>query len=150
MSEASREETVAQQAKEAVGKMVAELYRIGESRTSLDATHLAMLDDTILPNFLAAYDAGAKASQERWIPVEERLPEVGKEVIAGAFIEATFSDGRKTRNWQQVLQIWTGEKWIDSDSGEEDGATHWQPLPAAPGSPSTQTAQKNEQKGGGN
>lgn len=74
----------------------------------------------------------ANAGGDGWISVEERLPEIGKEVLAGAYITAKWADGRTQCNFQQALQIWTGEKWIDSDSGEEDGCTHWMPLPSSP------------------
>jgi len=75
--------------------------------------------------------APAPPSRE-WIPVSERLPEVGKEVLAGAFITAKWADGREETDWQQTLMMWIGKKWVDSESGEDDSCSHWQPLPAPP------------------
>lgn len=63
----------------------------------------------------------------RWIPVTERLPLYGQDVLA----VRTYGDGEKC---QEVLMahiaVWnegTGEKWWNATN-----ITHWMPLPQPP------------------
>lgn len=63
-----------------------------------------------------------------WIPVTERLPLYGQDVLA----VRTYGDGEKC---QEVLMahiaVWneeTGEKWWNATN-----ITHWMPLPEPPG-----------------
>jgi hypothetical protein len=64
----------------------------------------------------------------RWIPVQEKLPEQGKEVLAGGFITAKFRDGTENTAFVMTIMQYIRGKWYDED-GNEDGATHWKPLP---------------------
>ena len=68
--------------------------------------------------------AGYQAAKSQWISVKERLPEIGKVVLA-AMPKGTVTLGgirKKTQAWDVFLDmaIWTAEP------------THWQPLPEAP------------------
>lgn len=74
------------------------------------------------------------ADKQRWIPVTERLPLYGQDVLA----VRTYGDGEKC---QEVLMahiaVWnenTGEKWWNATN-----ITHWMPLPKPP---------KNAEEGG--
>ena len=69
----------------------------------------------------------AELSKPHWIPVTERLPLYGQDVLA----VRTYGDGEK---FQEVLMahisIWneeTGEKWRNATN-----ITHWMPLPEPP------------------
>ena len=68
-----------------------------------------------------AYNKGYKKGQEeahRWIPVEERLPERGQEVIAfsGGYLEPKVF---AYHFWSEKFSSW-------------QGITHWMPLPEMP------------------
>ena len=70
---------------------------------------------------------GELASKPRWIPVTERLPLYGQDVLA----VRTYGDGEKC---QEVLMAHiavsneeTGEKWWNATN-----ITHWMPLPEPP------------------
>lgn len=64
----------------------------------------------------------ANARIPRWIPVSERLPEIGQRVWCWDVYIGGIG----------VVGIYNGE-WIDADTqGWLEGVTHWQPLPAAP------------------
>ena len=69
----------------------------------------------------------AEVAKPRWIPVTERLPLYGQDVLA----VRTYGDGEKC---QEVLTahiaVWneeTGEKWWNVTN-----ITHWMPLPEPP------------------
>lgn len=66
-------------------------------------------------------------AEHQWIPVTERLPLYGQDVLA----VRTYGDGEKC---QEVLMahiaVWneeTGEKWWNATN-----ITHWMPLPEPP------------------
>ena len=74
-----------------------------------------------------AADAIEELSKLKWIPVTERLPLYGQDVLA----VRTYGDGEKC---QEVLMahiaLWneeTGEKWWNATN-----ITHWMPLPTPP------------------
>lgn len=64
-----------------------------------------------------AWALTAKALEEKWISVEERLPEIYQDVL--------WSDGRSVGI---DFRTFDG-KWYDGDCHEP---THWMPLPEAP------------------
>lgn len=89
-------------------------YRTGLSRSSgLDGGEN-------LDNERAYLELLALRESSRWIPVSERLPEVGACVLiyvpdgVGATIDVLHTDG----------------KWLDWSSPNK--VTHWRPLPEAP------------------
>lgn len=91
--------------------------------TSIDFGEL----DHISVMLLEAADAIEELSKPKWIPVTERLPLWGQDVLA----VRTYGDGEKC---QEVLMahicIWneeTGEKWWNATN-----ITHWMPLPEPP------------------
>lgn len=68
-----------------------------------------------------------KNNRPRWIPVEERLPTAGEEVLS-------FSE-----NYGHVVARLDGGKWYaiytDTETGEpwiRGEVTHWMPLPSPP------------------
>ena len=68
-------------------------------------------------------------SQQRWIPVSERLPENGSHVIA--FIpKGGFCDHGKVTQLFYNSDSAMGD-WSD-DRGHYDCVTHWMPLPEPP------------------
>ena len=69
----------------------------------------------------------ADEKEQKWIPVTERLPLYGQDVLA----VRTYGDGEKC---QEVLMahiaVWneeTGERWWNATN-----ITHWMPLPEPP------------------
>ena len=72
-------------------------------------------------------DVEPERKEPKWIPVTERLPLYGQDVLA----VRTYGDGEKC---QEVLMahiaVWneeTGEKWWNATN-----ITHWMPLPEPP------------------
>lgn len=61
------------------------------------------------------------ASALRWIPVTERLPELGQAVLMVDLGETTYGDYEPANRW---FRHWTGALTHD--------VTHWMPLPAPP------------------
>lgn len=60
----------------------------------------------------------------RWIPVEERLPEDGKNVLI--FVSTMSS-------WWHVEVDWrTGNSWHNNAETDWNKITHWMPLPEPP------------------
>ena len=95
---------------------------IEELQKVLDAVH-----DAHNEGYDVGYWAGRRDYEPKWIPVTERLPLYGEDVLA----VRTYGDGEKC---QEVLmahiEIWneeTGEKWWNATN-----ITHWQPLPEPP------------------
>lgn len=74
----------------------------------------------------ARYAEEIAVAQERtrWIPVEEKLPEVGRRVLAtsGVFVGEAFR--AQSGEWARIYG-----KWNDF---LERSVTHWMPLPAGP------------------
>ena len=64
--------------------------------------------------------------ERRWIPVEERLPEVGSSVLVAWSHE-------EDKN-QAISQAWYDPlgKFMSLEDMEFPNVTHWQPLPAPP------------------
>ncbi|EJG2193381.1 DUF551 domain-containing protein [Klebsiella oxytoca] len=75
----------------------------------------------------AALKAGNSPAQNPgWIPVSERLPEVGGRYWC--YVEEQTDLGKSHYQWNCS---WNGERWWVE--GEDGGiVTHWMPLPAAP------------------
>ena len=77
----------------------------------------------------AAFKAGAEFAQ-RWIPVDEELPEIGEQVLA----KKELRDGDTwVQNFYSIVTRmtpsgeWEGVKW--SDVGFTRGiVTHWRPI----------------------
>ena len=69
------------------------------------------------------------ASERRWIPIGELLPEVGKRVLVTGWLHGLQGHAR----WQSVAYL-TGETTFRSDFWERThhDPTHWMPLPEAP------------------
>jgi len=88
------------------------------------ATHGDLLLLEAAPTLARAHIAllGAYAEaleRERWIPVEERLPEEHEDVLAWT----------GTGIW---VASWFGSRWYTSSSAKALYVTHWQPLPTPP------------------
>lgn len=101
----------------------------------LDEPHEAEPTQNKTSNALNALEQENKEGKEeltgrnvgKWIPVTERLPLYGQDVLA----VRTYGDGEKC---QEVLMahiaVWneeTGKKWWNATN-----ITHWQPLPEPP------------------
>ena len=73
----------------------------------------------------------AELLEQRWIPVEERLPEYGVRVLATDMYEGDDYTGIRTREEypDDTDGCWYDEwgRWYPIDD-----ATHWMPLPKAP------------------
>jgi hypothetical protein len=86
---------------------------------------------------VADYIEKLQAQLPRWIPVAERLPEPGEEVLV-------FIDGHRGPAWKNNYSLvaylgasvtpgcWLQERHPDADPIV--GVTHWMPLPAPPAS----------------
>ena len=93
--------------------------------------------DTPLVVFIADHLIANGVTVQRWIPVDERLPETVPCSAGTAYSEAVnvLTDGRKV-----LTAIWNGERFLcDADYWEAWGEkiTHWTPvllpLPEPPG-----------------
>lgn len=75
----------------------------------------------------ANYAEQACENETKWIPVTERLPLYGEDVLA----VRTYGDGEKCREVLMAhIAVWneeTGEKWWNTTN-----ITHWMPLPEPP------------------
>ena len=75
------------------------------------------------------FEAGAKWADKNpkspWISVEERLPELGKEVIVSAKDKYVDID-QLANNGEGGYYWWKNERVIFC---EEDKITHWMPIP---------------------
>ena len=67
-------------------------------------------------------------SRDRWISVEERLPEMHEEVLI-----CTEDYGESELGFAMVA-VWDGSDWIDTwdRRGTIHCVTHWRPLPEPP------------------
>ncbi|WP_423221732.1 DUF551 domain-containing protein [Klebsiella grimontii] len=75
---------------------------------------------------LAAADCSIPMISDRWIPVSERMPEVGDVVLIAMGLGGCVNVGEMERsgaNYRYFTSV---------VSGRELPATHWMPLPAAP------------------
>ena len=72
---------------------------------------------------LAEENRQLKESQ-RWIPVSDRLPEIGEAVICAKYFE-------KQKEWWNSCCIYR-EYGFPFASFEGDAVTHWMPLPQPP------------------
>ena len=73
-----------------------------------------------------AKDIIRKHMNDGWIPVEERLPEVGKRVLA------TYRKNRGEYDVAQdqlIKEFWCGKEEISWDSGLDSDIIVWRPLP---------------------
>ena len=69
--------------------------------------------------------------ERRWIPVEERLPEPDKQVLAivsGRWENITFDRAYELMSWSSD-EGWIMEAWPELEDPE---VTHWKPLPEPP------------------
>lgn len=74
----------------------------------------------------AASEIARIREERRWIPVEERLPELDSEVL----VAWSYEEDKE----QVVSQAWRNHlgKFVSLEDIEFLGVTHWQPLPAPP------------------
>ena len=73
-----------------------------------------------------AKDIIRKHMNDGWIPVEERMPEVGKRVLA------TYRKNRGEYDVAQdqlIKEFWCGKEEISWDSGLDSDIIAWRPLP---------------------
>jgi hypothetical protein len=79
-------------------------------------------------NLKQAADAIEELSKPKWISVEERLPEEGKNVLV-----CICADGKYdiTRGWYDKKQGFCC--WDDAAMESADFITHWMPLPSTEG-----------------
>jgi uncharacterized protein DUF551 len=83
--------------------------------------------------FSAGFEAGMRAGEiARWIPVEEKLPEITSHWGPGDFYGG--SDEVLAYNGHICTAVrYKSGTWGSADEGSKlTGVTHWQPLPAAP------------------
>lgn len=92
---------------------------------------------------LAAYEDTALTPEEvqtmRWIPVEERLPEKRKTVLALRDVSGYKNSRRPSPVMVACLDDWGASQfWMEYDCETREceeiecGVTHWMPLPKAP------------------
>jgi hypothetical protein len=79
-------------------------------------------DSAAMPPASAGSVANSQATLDRWIPVTERLPDIGQHVAA------LTAGGRRFVGYTATL--YSRHCWIDR--GNEVAVTHWVPLPALP------------------
>ena len=81
--------------------------------------------------FKNGYEKGYEEGKPKWIPVGERLPEKGIDVLCCL----TIVDG-SVHSYAEVLTYIGDNKWEDTYSnwnyGDLLGITHWMPLPEPP------------------
>jgi len=82
-----------------------------------------------LMRFAADYIDKIPSLRTQWIPVGERLPEEGAQVIVA----------RRLRHWKDEMDTLIVSSWFEHEDfcGDEDdvpysGVTHWMPLPEPP------------------
>ena len=77
-------------------------------------------------------------AEMQWVSVEERVPEVGQEVLVYGKSPWESSPSIKVDRWDEIHEapvsfssatICVGEGWTENDS---DDITHWSPLPPPP------------------
>ena len=78
--------------------------------------------------------SGASGGSLEWVPVTERLPDLGRrKVVRYVTVELhsdpvlTFGDGE-----QCVATYGDADGWLSVDNVLLDSVTHWMPLPAPP------------------
>ena len=86
----------------------------------------AMLRVDIIEQNMNAFDAGVEFAQ-RWIPVEEELPEIGEKVQVKLLIEII---GHKTTDIDHDrLILKDGKTWMfDVEQMAGIAVTHWRPI----------------------
>ena len=101
------------------------MYELMDKAADAIEELLAERDEVNADSWKTAFEV--ERDEHRWIPVEERLPLYGQDVLA----VRTYGDGEKC---QEVLMahvaVWneeTGEKWWNATN-----ITHWMPLPEPP------------------
>ena len=72
-----------------------------------------------------------------WIKVEDRLPELDSYVLCASPYEFTGDNLKKHKGFTIITAMYcNGEDsvfWFNDQTGnEENGITHWQPLPEPP------------------
>jgi len=67
-------------------------------------------------------------TKHRWIPVTERLPEVGVAVLVTYL---GYNDGKKYSNMTACYSDW-GWHWWEVEDEVKVTITHWMPLPESP------------------
>ena len=91
-------------------------------------TELAKAADAIEALQRACANYAEQATEQEWIPVKERLPLYGEDVLA----VRAYGDGEKCKEVLMAhIATWnekTGEKWWNATN-----ITHWMPLPSAEG-----------------
>ena len=131
--------------------LVSILDDIQESGTSFQMIecHGRNYNDTISNEDVAAHLIANGVTVQRWIPVDERLPDTVPCSAGTAYSEAVnvLTDGRKV-----LTAIWNGERFLcDADYWEAWGEkiTHWTtvllPLPEPPGKDVSSDAEENRQ-----
>lgn len=74
-------------------------------------------------------DAGTGSTIGRWIPVTERLPDEGQEVLVASPCPNSATPNIDIASWSEEGQQWP--VWREADCGHIE-PTHWMPLPAPP------------------
>lgn len=71
-----------------------------------------------------------QTAQQQWIPVAERLPDIGVSVMAGAYRDDEFQWHFYERYEEDGFWMWArhvGDLYSDCELGDYT-VTHWQPL----------------------
>lgn len=105
----------------------------GEEHAALAEQFMAVMTAPgtadLLRSVLAALAHAEALERERWIPVEERLPEMDVDVLVFDGRD-TFIAYRTESGWEQAPNIYH----------QPHGITHWQTLPAPPAPASAEGA----------
>ena len=110
-----------------------------EVKTQVKELRIAGKQSFLYGDFmLKAADVIEELSKPKWIPVTERLPEIGTYIIAGHmkydyekeythFVDAAYFGPR----WNDADYSWqTFNDWFEGQ--QEFEITHWMPLPDTP------------------
>ena len=76
-----------------------------------------------------AEPSGASGGSLAWIPVTERLPDEGQEVLVASPCPNSATPNIDIASWSEEGQ--QGPVWREADCGRIE-PTHWMPLPAPP------------------
>lgn len=101
-------------------------------------TLIALIQHEVVPYFaerIADHLIANGVTIQRWIPVEERLPEEGSFVLGAQYDRIAPEDGYEVEYFLYGSKnVYNGSLWYSwpDNGGEDMVVTHWMPLPEPP------------------